>query len=341
MNFKTVLFLTDPERDWELWEDTKAMAAALPVISLAAFDARSDGDAAARLASARALDEACRSHGFVTMKECGIDAAVIAEAFAGAQELFGMSEKAKAALVRVTPETNRGYSPVAAESLNRRRGADNKESFNVRFGDNDFSGCPRRFVEGSTGLLEAGREVCRRYTEASALALGLPVDYFSKHFADLSLCTLRFLHYPPAPDVAVGCASDTQPIRLGEHTDFGLFTCLFVLGDSSCRGLQLRPEGAVSWLDVDNAGKADCLVNTGALAARWTNDVWRATEHRVVVPDRATAAGHRYSIAFFFDPDPEALVEVHPKFCADAPPKYAPITAHDYVLAKLNDAQKG
>ena len=26
------------------------------------------------------------------------------------------------------------------------------------------------------------------------------------------------------------------------------------------------------------------IVNTGALAARWTNDTWNATAHRVIVP---------------------------------------------------------
>lgn len=109
---------------------------------------------------------------------------------------------------------------------------------------------------------------------------------------------------------------------------------------SAYRGLQLCPQGSRSWLDVDHAGDADCLVNTGALTARWTNDVWRATEHRVVVPDADSAKGHRFSIAFFFDPDAATLVEVHKKFCTEGlPPRYEPITAEDYLTSLLKMTQ--
>jgi len=31
--------------------------------------------------------------------------------------------------------------------------------------------------------------------------------------------------------------------------------------------------------------------NTGALLARWTNDEWKATAHRVVIPSAEAAAG--------------------------------------------------
>ena len=56
------------------------------------------------------------------------------------------------------------------------------------------------------------------------------------------------------------------------------------------------------------------IVNTGALMARWTNDEWRAMAHRVVVASEEMASRSRYSIAFFVDPDKNALVEVHDKF---------------------------
>lgn len=46
----------------------------------------------------------------------------------------------------------------------------------------------------------------------------------------------------------------------------------------------------------------DCTC-AGALLARLTNDNWRATAHRVIVPDLEAARQDRYSIAAFFDPD--------------------------------------
>ena len=81
---------------------------------------------------------------------------------------------------------------------------------------------------------------------------------------------------------------------------------------------------AGGWRDVavpPSGGGDDvvAIVNTGALLARWTNDFWRATAHRVIVPDAAAAASPRYSIAAFFDPDSDAEVAVHPLVVRVAP----------------------
>ena len=50
------------------------------------------------------------------------------------------------------------------------------------------------------------------------------------------------------------------------------------------------------------------VVNLGDLMAAWTNDRWRSTLHRVVVPDDDT--GVRISIAFFHQPDFDAPAAV-------------------------------
>ena len=82
------------------------------------------------------------------------------------------------------------------------------------------------------------------------------------------------------------------------------------------------------------------MVNTGALLARWTNDVWRATAHRVIVPNALVASTDRYSIACFIDPDAKAVVEVDPRFVPEGEdPKYPPTTGLEYLLMKLKEAQ--
>jgi isopenicillin N synthase-like dioxygenase len=112
-------------------------------------------------------------------------------------------------------------------------------------------------------------------------------------------------------------------------------------GPGAGRGLQVRRPGdaASCWLDVD-AEPGTVVVNTGGLLAQWTNDEWRATPHRVVVTPEALTLP-RYSIALFFDPDSEVLVECLPAFCSpERPAKYAPITSREYLLAKLAKAQQ-
>jgi isopenicillin N synthase-like dioxygenase len=44
------------------------------------------------------------------------------------------------------------------------------------------------------------------------------------------------------------------------------------------------------------------VINIGDLMQRWTNDTWRSTLHRVVVPPGA-GGGRRMSLAFFHQPD--------------------------------------
>jgi isopenicillin N synthase-like dioxygenase len=63
---------------------------------------------------------------------------------------------------------------------------------------------------------------------------------------------------------------------------------------------------------------------------RWTNDEYRSTPHRVRIPDT-----ERYSIAFFLDPNPDAVVEPIVRSGADAP-RYPPILVRDYLLSRLN-----
>ena len=69
---------------------------------------------------------------------------------------------------------------------------------------------------------------------------------------------------------------------------------------------------------------------------RWTNDVYVSTPHRVV----NRSARERYSIAFFFDPNPEAEVAAIPSCVAlGEAARYPPILAADYLKFRL-DASK-
>ena len=144
------------------------------------------------------IDAACRQHGFLHVTGFGLTSDLNSRAFAASEQLFGRSEETKLNdLRRWNPSHNMGYSPLASESTNSRRPPELKEAFNVRFAPshtNDYRGCPHSFVQVAEELQQVMRNVAHRYALACALALKLPIDYFSQTVKDMNLCTIRFLH---------------------------------------------------------------------------------------------------------------------------------------------------
>jgi len=311
------------------------------------------------------IDKVCREHGFLCMINFGMSVELRDRAFAASAELFAMSEAEKAKLVRITPQTNMGHAPLRSESINRSRPPELKEAYNIRFPPrwtNDLTACPETFASAVDVLSPFYKDLAHRYATACALALNIPTDYFSKTLVDYDLCTVRMLHYPPCDwneAASADEAGDTsKPIRIGEHTDFGAFTFLLVHPDHGPDGLQLKSVqgGEVGgeaggekegWQDVTlppvDKNTPVLIVNTGALMARWTNDAWNATAHRVVVTDEAAASRARYSIACFIDPDSNSLVSVHPNFATEGGGggiKYEPIKSNEYLAEKLKSMMK-
>ena len=101
------------------------------------------------------------------------------------------------------------------------------------------------------------------------------------------------------------------------------------------------------WLDVSvpprarSDAEAGAIVNTGLQLPYWTNDVWRATPHRVVSRSAAEADESRYSIACFIDADADARVAVDPRFVPEgARAKYPPTTGREYLQRAIREAQR-
>jgi isopenicillin N synthase-like dioxygenase len=89
---------------------------------------------------------------------------------------------------------------------------------------------------------------------------------------------------------------------------------------------------AGQWIEAQVVAGA-FIVNIGDCLMRWTNDVYVSTPHRVV----NRSARERYSIAFFFDPNPDAIVETIPSCLrqGESAP-YPPILASDYLKHRLD-----
>lgn len=130
--------------------------------------------------------------------------------------------------------------------------------------------------------------------------------------------------------------------RAGEHSDYG---CITLLWQDDVGGLEVRSNDG-QWIQAPCI-KDTCLVNTGDLMQRWTNDTFKSTRHRVSIPKSAEKlCKDRYSIAFFTHPNHDVMVVPFDTCIAHAEgdgssasgqtaAKYPPISAGAYLQQKL------
>jgi isopenicillin N synthase-like dioxygenase len=100
-------------------------------------------------------------------------------------------------------------------------------------------------------------------------------------------------------------------------------------------GLEVRmPDG--EWRGIQ-ARRGELVVNLGDMMARWTDDRWTSTLHRVATPAAvATPASRRQSIGYFMHPDYDAPVACIPSVLRPgARPTYPPITAGEHIQGKI------
>lgn len=279
---------------------------AVPVIDVAALrDAKAD--AVAIEACARAMDVACREVGFFVMVGHGVAPADLADLERLAREFFAYPEAEKAAIAMVHGGAAwRGWFAEGDELTSGR--PDHKEG--IYFGaDLDVddprvrAGLPLHganlYPERPAGLGDAvaawmgtmtalGQDVLR----GMAIGLGLPVDWFATHLTADPTVLFRIFRYPVVPDDPTGWG-------VAEHTDYGLIT---LLAHDGTPGLQVRPRGNHTWLDVP-ATRDAIVVNLGDMLEAMTGGRYRSTPHRVRPPTAAEApGGGRLSFPFFLDP---------------------------------------
>lgn len=304
------------------------MSDSIPVIDFAGM---LEDSADLRMQVAQEVDRCARKVGFMYLKNFGIAPETIEAAKSTARRFFAQSLEAKEQYA-YNQELNFGYHGIGKEALDPTKPKDLKETFTMRNAPalKDPSAWPSTlYQQVSVDFFNDCHRLADRLMSAFALALELPPDHFSDKHTGLTQ-TLRLLHYPPSESAAEG------QMGAGAHTDYGSTT--FVFQDAS-GGLEVMNQ-AGEWVAAPPI-EGTIVVNTGDLLARWTNDLYRSTPHRVKVRPAAAAAG-RLSIAFFNDPDPEVLVETLPScMSAENPSKYPPITAHAHILERIAASNKG
>ncbi|WP_141581540.1 isopenicillin N synthase family oxygenase [Actinomadura sp. WMMA1423] len=311
----------------------------------------SSGQVASRVA------DACVRDGFFAITGHGVGPALIERMYEATKALFALPEPVKDALV-VDPADpfGRGFSRSGAVAK-----ASDEDSRLVRAeatappdlcevfsmavaAERDYAEVPHpdlmrpnhwpAFASDQEWIRETWLAYCAEMSQLSdrimrlfAIALDLPETWFEK-FIDQEIGSLTANYYPKQFAAPV-----PGQVRKGEHTDWGSLTLLYQ--DSAAGGLQVM-ELDGSWTDVPVVEGA-FLVNLGDLMARWTNDRWRSTVHRVVNPPRTGEPTERFSIPYFHQPNYDALIECIPTCLGPGEsPKYAPVTSGNHLLSKVS-----
>jgi isopenicillin N synthase-like dioxygenase len=293
------------------------------------------------------LDEICRTAGFSQVTGHGVPDAVAGLAWTTATRFFDLPLEDKLSVARPAPDYPYGYIPLAGESLSQSiAGAappDLKEVFNAGppappsrpFADPGEAWAyppglwPAALPElrvAWAAYYDAMRDLGNRLMSLFAGGLGLPPGFFADQTGQAANA-LRAINYP---------ARDATPppgqFRAGAHTDYGTLT---ILRQDAVGGLEVLDPGG-RWVDVEPVPGA-FVINIGDLMARWTNDRWRSTLHRVVDPtDPAAAGARRQSMPYFQNANWSAAVSCLPT-CLEPgeQPRYAPVLAGPHLMSKF------
>lgn len=308
----------------------------VPIIDMAPY---ATGSEACKHALAQQIGAACREIGFLVVAGHGVPQDLIAEVDEVSRAFFDLPLAEKMQVVRPAPDVTRGYIPLEGESVARSRGeeapGDLNESFMIgpvdvaespyyhgpaagkHFAPNLWPARPAALRAAYTAYFGVMSDLARTLMRLFALALEQPETFFDDKI-DKHISRLRVRNYP---------APKTPPrpgqLRAGAHSDYGSLTILRT--EDKPGGLQVCNQ-AGEWVDVPIV--PDCfIVNLGDLMARWTNDIWVSTLHRVVNPPLAMAElSRRQSLVFFHNPNYDAVIECIPSCrSADQPAKY-PVT---------------
>lgn len=321
----------------------------VPVIDLS--DALS-GDNKARQAAATLIGATCESSGFFVITGHGVPSDVMHSMLDATKRFFALPHDQK---MQVLSEQNdplmRGYGrdgnvAAAAPGIDQklRMKPDLAETYTIsRLGEKDgtqgmpenisrLAGFPNKWPDLDDFQLpwlnyySAMTKLAAEIMSLFALSLNLNEDWFNDKI-DRHMTNLTANYYPAQPELP-------QPgqLRKGEHSDWGSLTILS--REEAPGGLQVRmPDG--EWLNVPDVADA-FVINIGDLMSVWTNNRWVSTRHRVVNPPREQSHRARYSLAFFHQPNFDALIECLPGCSSETNPSvWPPVISGEYILEKF------
>jgi len=305
----------------------------IPTLDIQRFD-----DAARREAFVAELGATYREWGFAGVRNHGIPQQLIDDAYRVFAQFFALPADVKMKYHVKGAGGARGYTPFGIETAKGHKAHDLKEFWHVgrdlpqghRFRDHmpdnlwpsEVPGFKDTFLELFATFDTAGLKVLK----AIARYLKIDEDYFEDAVRDGN-SVLRALHYPPQSEPT------GEHIRAGAHEDINAITLL--LGAEEA-GLELLTKDG-RWIPV-SPRPGELVINIGDMLQRLTNGKLRSTTHRVVNPAADRASKARYSMPFFLHFRSDFLIKALPETVpAGERPKWAPITANDYLQERLRE----
>jgi isopenicillin N synthase-like dioxygenase len=302
----------------------------LPLIDISPLSSSSKNE---RLAVADALHDACRNYGFFYCTGHGVPQALTRTVLQQARAFFNLPLEQKLKLDKSGSPCNRGYENLGNQTLQPGALPDRKEGYYIgeevspddpryghfNLGRNQWPADLPGFRAVMMAYYGAMTVVGETLIRGLALSLKQPEHAFEP-FTRQPLSAVRLLHYPPCrPEVP-------DEMGAGAHTDFGGITLLL---QDDVGGLQVKEKDGNGWIDAPVIDGA-YIVNLGDMMARWTNDYYVSTLHRVI----NRSGRERYSVPFFYTGNPSYEVR-----CIDSclqpgeQPKYAPTTVEQHMKA--------
>lgn len=319
----------------------------VPVIDISSSR---NGSRQEKLAVAQQVNQACKDIGFLVISGHGVSPGLISKMRKVSHAFFDLPLEEKMQIARPAPDVTRGYIGMEEESVGRIRDAyamagDLNESLMIgpvdvphasyafapaagrHFAPNIWPNKPAELREIWTEYYREMGQLAQTLMRIFALALNLNEDFFDNKI-DRHISRLRVRNYPAQNEPPV-----PGQIRAGAHSDYGSLTIL--AAEDKPGGLQVcNAEG--KWVDVPIV--PGCyIINIGDLMARWTNDAWVSTLHRVVNPPAdAGENSRRQSLVFFHNPNYGTDITC---LAAGEEPRYSTITSGDYLRQSFMTTQ--
>lgn len=316
--------------------DPAAVINKIPVIDFGPYFAGAEGARKALVAQVKA---ACEDVGFFYIRGHGVPPEVVQACFAASRSFHALPLEAKLALKQ--DANNIGYMPMygsitASDEVHRTRHPNHNASFFVGHdraedhpdvlrqvplrGRNQWPQGMPEFRAAVMAYFDALQRVGQRMTPVFAETLGMPADCFDAAFSNEPYIELRLLHSPPQQDVS------DEKFNVAPHTDNSFIT-LLAREHEERPGLAVRLKSG-EWFRPPHV-EGTFLVNLGNAMRRYSNARFLSTPHGVI----NEGSTDRYSVAFFYSPNPAAVVAPLPStVAADAPPAFDAVTYGQMVV---------